>query len=57
MLWVTRLLDQSTDHQGIIECRHAIQAEKNKMTPSIPEHLLLTLDGMLTNRYKNMNAK
>ena len=34
-----------------------LQAEKNKMTRGIPEHLLLTLDGMLTNRYKNMNAK
>ena len=31
--------------------------EVNKMTRGIPEHTLITLDGMLTNRYKEINAK
>ena len=31
--------------------------EVNKMTRGIPEHTLITLDGMLTNRYKDINAK
>ena len=34
-----------------------LQAEQNKMTRGIPEHVLVTLDGMLTNRYKSINAK
>ena len=34
-----------------------LQTEMNQMTRGIPEHALLTLDGMLNNRYKNINAK
>lgn len=34
-----------------------LQVEKNGMTRGIPEHVLLTLDGMLNNRYKSINAK
>ena len=34
-----------------------LQAERNRMTRGIPEHYLVTLDGMLTNRYKAINAK
>lgn len=34
-----------------------LQAEKNSMTRGIPEHMLLTLDGMMTNRYTKINAK
>ena len=34
-----------------------LKAEKNNMTRGIPEHYLATLDGMLTNRYKDINAK
>ena len=33
------------------------QLEVNNMTRGIPEHTLTTLDGMLTNRYKEINAK
>ena len=33
-----------------------LQTEMNQMTRGIPEHALLTLDGMLNNRYKNINA-
>ena len=34
-----------------------LQVELNTMTRGIPEHVLVTLDGMLTNRYKEINAK
>ena len=34
-----------------------LQTEKIRMLRGIPLHTLLTLDGMLTNRYKNIEAK
>ena len=34
-----------------------LQVEQNTMMRGIPEHVLVTLDGMLTNRYKSINAK
>ena len=34
-----------------------LQVENNKMTRGIPKHVLVTLDGMLTNRYREINAK
>tara|TARA_B100000674_G_scaffold382195_2_gene325125 strand:+ start:1471 stop:2241 length:771 start_codon:yes stop_codon:yes gene_type:complete len=34
-----------------------LKTENNNMTRGIPQHFLVTLDGMLTNRYKEINAK
>ena len=34
-----------------------LQLEQNMMKRGIPEHVLVTLDGMLTNRYQAINAK
>ena len=34
-----------------------LQTEINRMTRGIPEHMLVTLDGMLTNRYEKIKAK
>ena len=36
---------------------YAVASEINKMTRGIPKHVLVTLDGMLTNRYSEINAK
>ena len=57
MFRLTRLLDQSIDRPRITNACMPLQVEKTRMTRGIPEHVLLTLDGMLTNRYKNINAK
>tara|TARA_B100000674_G_C37917876_1_gene951845 strand:- start:723 stop:1475 length:753 start_codon:yes stop_codon:yes gene_type:complete len=42
---------------GLLDTCMPLQTEQNKMTRGIPEHVLVTLDGMLTNRYKTINAK
>ena len=40
--------------QELLNACMPLRAEKNKMTRGIPEHELVTLDGMLMNRYKKL---
>ena len=57
VFWLARILDHPQTAHDLLEICMPLQAEKNKMTRGIPEHILVTLDGMLTNRYKEMEAK
>ena len=41
----------------LLEACMPLQVEKNGMTRGIPEHVLVTLDGMLNNRYKDHQRK
>ena len=43
-------------HELIDACM-PLRTEINNMTRGIPKHILVTLDGILSNRYKDMNAK
>ena len=43
--------------QELIQTCRPLKVEENKMTRGIPEHILVTLDGILCNRYKDINAK
>ena len=42
--------------QELIQTCRPLKVEENKMTRG-PEHILVTLDGILCNRYKDINAK
>lgn len=50
------LINPKAAKKLIAACK-PLQAEKNGMTRGIPEHYLTTLDGMLTNRYEEIEAK
>ena len=41
----------------LIRACKPLQTEKDKMARGIPEHTFITLDGMLINRYRSINAK
>ena len=50
------LINPQVAHELLNTCM-PLQVEQNAMIRGIPKHVLVTLDGMLTNRYKSINAK